>query len=43
MAIKIGIVFRLVVIGMLLYLTIPNLHAKTKDYLDSLNVVVYYP
>ena len=43
MAIKIGIVFRLVVISMLLYLSIPNLHAKTKDYLDSLNVVVYYP
>ena len=43
MAIKIGIVFRLVVINMLLYLSIPNLHAKTKDYLDSLNVVVYYP
>ena len=31
MAIKIGIVFRLVVISMLLYLTFPNLHAKTKD------------
>ena len=31
MAIKIGIVFRFVVISMLLYLTIPNLHAKTKD------------
>ena len=43
MAIKIGVVFRLVVINMLLYLSIPNLHAKTKDYLDSLNVVVYYP
>ena len=43
MAIKIGIVFRLVVISMLLYLTIPNLHAKTKDSSDSLNVVVYYP
>ena len=43
MAIKIGIVFRLVVIGMLLYLTIPNLHAKTKDPSDSLSVVVYYP
>lgn len=43
MAIKIGIVFRLVVISMLLYLTIPNLHAKTKDSSDSLSVVVYYP
>ena len=43
MAIKIGIVFRWVVISMLLYLTIPNLHAKTKDSSDSLNVVVYYP
>ena len=43
MAIKIGIVFRLVVISMLLYLTIPNLHAKTKDSSDSLNVIVYYP
>ena len=41
MAIKIGIGFRLVV--MLLYITIPNLHAKTKDCSDSLNVVVYYP
>ena len=28
---------------MLLYLTIPNLHAKTKDSSDSLNVIVYYP
>ena len=43
MAIKIGIVFRLVVISMLLYLTIPNLHAKPKDSSDSLNVIVYYP
>lgn len=43
MAIKIGIVFRWVVISMLLYLTIPNLHAKTKDSSDSLNVIVYYP
>ena len=41
MAIKIGIGFRLVV--MLLYITIPNLHAKTKDCSDSLNVIVYYP
>ena len=43
MAIKIGIVFKLVVISMLLYLTIPNLHAKPKDSSDSLNVIVYYP
>ena len=43
MAIRIGIVFRLVVISMLLYLTIPNLHAKPKDSSDSLNVSVYYP
>ena len=43
MAIKIGIVFRLVVISMLLYLSIPNLHAKTKDSSDSLSIVVYYP
>ena len=28
---------------MLLYLTIPNLHAKPKDSSDSLNVIVYYP
>ena len=43
MAIKLGVMFRLVVISMLLYITIPNLHAKTNDSLDSLNVVVYYP
>ena len=43
MAIKIGIVFKLVVISMLLYLTIPNLHAKPKDSSDSLNVILYYP
>ena len=43
MAIKIGIGFKLVVISMLLYLTIPNLHAKPKDSSDSLNVIVYYP
>lgn len=43
MAIKLGVMFRLVVINMLLYLSIPNLHAKPKDSSDSLNVIVYYP
>ena len=43
MAIKLGVMFRLVVISMLLYITIPNLHAKPKDSSDSLNVIVYYP
>ena len=35
--------FRLIVIIVLLHLTILNIHAMTKNHLDSLSVVVYYP
>ena len=35
--------FRLFVIIVLLHLTILNIHAMTKNHLDSLSVVVYYP
>ena len=37
MAIKIGVVFRLVVINMLLYLSIPNVTAKTLRHRDYKN------
>lgn len=35
--------FRLIVFIVLLHLTILNIHAMTKNHLDSLSVVVYYP